>query len=158
MFKCYSGKLINGGPPQTKYCSIYDDDDIHGSNGVVYIVNKHGLDDKFDVFNVFSKDLIVKEFGVKLDYGITFRKETLGTIRKKTQGATCRSNIGFDMDKNNNNDGLECEVEENKYNYDSNSFADDCIPSSFKEFEFINEDKDEWIDNIYNSSDFFNRD
>jgi len=106
----------------------------------VYIVNKHGLDDKVDVF---SKDLVVEEFRVKLDYGITIRKETLGTIRKKIWGATCRSNIGFDVDKDNDNDGLECEVEENKYNYDSNSFDDDYIPSSFKEFEFINEDEDE---------------
>jgi hypothetical protein len=46
----------------------------------VYIVNKHGLDDKVDVF---SKDLGVEEVGVKLDYGITIRKETLGTIRKQ---------------------------------------------------------------------------
>ena len=61
------------------------------------------------------------------------------------------------MDKDNDNDGLECEVEENKYNYDSNSFDDDYISSSFKEFEFINEDEDEWIDNIYSSSGFFNR-
>lgn len=154
MSKCYSGKPIDGGRLQTKYCSIYDDDDIHGSNRVVYIVNKHGLDDKVDVF---SKDLVVEEFGVKLDYGITIRKETLGTIRKQIQGATCRSNIGFDVDKDNDNDGLECEVEENKYNYDSNSFDDDYISSSFKEFEFINEDEDEWIDNIYSSSGFFNR-
>lgn len=51
----------------------------------MYIINKHGLNDEVDTF---SKDIVVEEFGVKLDYGIIDRKETLGTTRRKNLGCS----------------------------------------------------------------------
>jgi hypothetical protein len=51
------------------------------------------------------------------------------------------SNVGFDY--------LD---EENEYDGDIYSMNDDFIPLEEKWFEFVNEDEDEWIENI--NSDF----
>jgi hypothetical protein len=41
------------------------------------------------------------------------------------------------------------------YNCSNDSLDDDYITSYQKEFEFVNTNEDEWIDNIHTSCDFF---